>query len=77
MRQGKCLKLGHLIEKKTLDLRKGFSPGMVADACNCSTQEVEAGGFQVQASLDYTARPCLKNKTKHKQTNKPQTKKPL
>lgn len=38
---------------------------MVRDACNLSTQEAEVSDSQTQASLDCTAKPCLK-----KQTNK-------
>jgi hypothetical protein len=34
-------------------------------ACNPSTLEAEAGGLQVEASLDYTVKSCLKtNKNK-------------
>jgi hypothetical protein len=46
--------------------------GIMVHSCNASTQAAETEGSQVQgqielpnefeASLDYTARPCLKNK---------------
>jgi hypothetical protein len=35
---------------------------MVVYTCNLSTWEAEAGGSLVKASLDYKARPILKNK---------------
>jgi hypothetical protein len=35
---------------------------MVVYACNPNTQEAEAGGSQVEVSLDYIARLCLKAK---------------
>jgi hypothetical protein len=38
---------------------------MVVLTCNPSTQEAEAGGWQVWASVDYIVRLSLKNKTQH------------
>jgi hypothetical protein len=36
--------------------------------CNPSTQEAEAGGLQIDASLDYMARFILKKKMGHRKT---------
>lgn len=37
---------------------------MVGHSCNPSTQEAETEAWKFEASLGYTARPCLKNKMK-------------
>jgi hypothetical protein len=34
---------------------------VVAQTCNPSTQEAEAGGLRFEVSLGYIVRPCLKN----------------
>jgi hypothetical protein len=40
---------------------------MVVHICNLSTQKAETGGWQVEASLGFIVRPCLKKKRKKKQ----------
>jgi hypothetical protein len=36
---------------------------LVVHACNPRTQEVEAGGYEFKARLDYIVRSCLKKKS--------------
>jgi hypothetical protein len=38
-------------------------PGMVVHACNPSTWEADTGGSQLEVSLNYTEKPCLKTTT--------------
>jgi hypothetical protein len=48
--------------QSTVILKINLWQGMVMHTCNSSTQEAEAGGFQVQLSLDYitSSRPdCI------------------
>jgi hypothetical protein len=43
---------------------------MVVHCCNPSIQETKAGGWRVQASLGYTAKPCLMQINKRKEIDK-------
>jgi hypothetical protein len=42
------------------DTEKCVELGVVANVCNPSTQQAEAGESQIQPCLDYTGRPRLK-----------------
>jgi hypothetical protein len=43
---------------------------MVVHACNPSTQEADAGGYEFKASMNYVMRSCLKKERKRTKERK-------